>query len=326
MTGTILLLSATILIVAGIWQVLGWAIARKLIYSNHHDNAAVQTPAHRGLDTTHLTIPVDGQHNLAAWILTPALDVALDGACIVMVHGFSSGKDKLWQFPDDNNYQASTLDQGAVSLVEAGFHVVAIDLRNHGESDDHGPVTLGAKESDDVLATLDYLHQHAEQLGIDPCRIGLRGESMGGATCLIAGARDPHQRVQAIWSDSAFACASDAITDFMRYKSIPTVFAIPTRFWLRTLAGLPLSTASPIQYVASITCPVFLTHSEDDSMLPMRHMERLANSQAWQQKPESWPLRSHDHNRLWREPDYQQRQIQFFQNHLTQPNSQCEAA
>ncbi|MGB7342908.1 MAG: alpha/beta fold hydrolase [Pirellulaceae bacterium] len=326
MTEIVLFTTVAMLFATVVWQTLGLIIARKLLYSDHHQIASLQTPEQRGLDVTRLSIPVDGQHNLAAWLVAPRPHVSLGGACVVMVHGYSSGKDKLWDFPEDDDYQASTLEQGAVSLVEAGFHVAAIDLRNHGESDDNGPVTLGARESDDVLATLDYLQCRANYLGIDRDRIGLRGESMGAATCLIAGARDQHNRVCAIWSDSAFACASDAIVDFMRYKNIPAVFARPARFWLTILAGVSLSEASPIQFIDSITCPVFLTHSDGDTMLPMRHLETLATSSEWQEQPTTWQLQSHGHNRLWREPDYHQRQIEFFRTHLAASKLQPKAA
>ncbi len=321
MTETILFIAAALMTVMALWQAMGLAIARALLFSDHHQIAAVQTPEQLGFDASRISIPVDNDHHLAAWMLAPSQEDSLGGACIVMVHGYSGGKDKLWKFPADDDYQASTLEQGAISLLQAGFHVVAIDLRNHGESDDNGPVTLGARESDDVLATLDYLHRHAEALGIDRNRIGLRGESMGAATCLIAGARDEHQRVRAIWSDSAFASAADAIVDFLRHKNVPALFARPVRFWLTKLTGVSLHDASPIQFVQSIKCPVFLTHSDGDAMLPLRHLESLATAGNWQAQPTAWQLQTHGHNRLWREPDYHQRQVDFFRRHLVL--SQC---
>ncbi len=314
-----------LLAIVFLWQVAGGLIAYKLLYSNHHEIESSQTPDQFGLHATDLTIPVDSKHSLAAWLLTPKSEVSLGGACVVMVHGFSSSKDKLWQFAEDD-YQASTLEQGALSLVEAGFYVVAIDLRNHGASDDNGPVTLGAKESEDVLATVRYLQSRSGTLGIDRNRIGLRGESMGGATCLIAGAHDRHDSIGAIWSDSAFADASSAMADFMRHKKIPSIFAIPARHWLTRLAGVKLEQASPIYHIDSIECPVFLTHSDGDRMLPLHHLESLASSADWQQDPIVWPLQSHGHNRLWREPAYHQRQIDFFHRHLVADRiALCEA-
>ena len=243
-----------------------------------------------------------------------------------MVHGFDSGKDKLWEFPQDGDYRATALDQGGESLWEAGFVVVAIDLRNHGESSDNGPVTLGARESDDVLATIGFLHDHASRLGIDPTRIGLRGESMGGATCLIAAAKDREDRVSALWSDSAYADAATAMIDFMRYKNVPAIFAPPARGWLVRLTGVDLSEASPIQHIGQIGCPVHLVHSDGDSMLPMRHFDALAQSDLWEHPPETMVVSGHQHNRLWREPGYIEQQVDFFKRHLAAESSLRRAA
>jgi dipeptidyl aminopeptidase/acylaminoacyl peptidase len=208
------------------------------------------------------------------------------------------------------------LDQGAESLCRAGFVVVAIDLRNHGNSADFGPVTLGAAESDDVLATLRYLSARAACWGIDPRKIGLRGESMGGATCLIAAARDTENRVAAIWTDSAYGCAVTAVTDFLSFVGIWRILGPAVRFWMSRITGLSLCQASPIKFLDRIRCPVCVVHSVDDRMLPVRHYESLIGSDRWQNQPESWVMSGHDHNRLWREPTYHARQIDFFRRHL----------
>ena len=308
-----------------LWQSLGALVAWKLLYSDHHEFDVRQTPSDFGIDALSLTVPVDDQHDLAGWLITPTRQASLGGACIVMVHGFDSGKDKVWQFPEDDDYSASTIQQGAQSLWQAGFHVVAIDLRNHGESSDNGPVTLGARESDDVLATLEYLQANAHSLGIDPNRIGLRGESMGAVTCLIAAARDQQNRVAAVWSDSAFADAGSAILDFMRYKRIPAVFGPPARSWLVRLTGLDLGEASPIEVINQIDCPVLLTHSSSDLMLPISHLQRLASA-CTTGRAATWSLAAHQHNRLWREPQYLDLQVNFFKQHLLGEMPICNVA
>ena len=315
MTTLAIYLIGVAVVFAATYFSLGFVIAWLLLYSDHHNFAVTQTPADRGIEARSLTIPTGDQTHLSAWVLAP--EKSLGGACIVMVHGFDSGKDKVWEFPEDDQYRASILEQGAESMWRAGFHVVAIDLRNHGESSDNGPVTLGANESDDVLAVLDYLIAHADEFGIDPTRIGLRGESMGGATCLIAAGRDTQNRIAAVWSDSAFSDAGSAILDFMSYKKIPRLFGPAARFWLVQMAKVDLDHSSPIAMVEHIECPVFLTHSSGDIMLPVSHLTRLAESLQWREKPESLVLQAHHHNRLWREPGYHERQIDFFRRKLT---------
>ena len=309
-----------------VWEIVGGLIAWKLLYSDHHQIPSRRTPADDGIESTSININLGDSKFIAAWMLTPTTKTNLGGACIVMVHGYDSGKDKLWEFPDDGDYSASTLDQGARSLWQAGFFVVAIDLRNHGQSSNNGPVTLGARESEDVLATVQYLVDNASELGIDPNKIALRGESMGGATCLIAAAKDKKGHVSAVWSDSAYCRADSAILDFIRYKGLPVLFAKPARRWLVRLTGVNLSEASPLDYIEQIQCPVFLTHSSDDTMLPLRHLDQLTQSDDWLITPQSWVVNGHQHNRLWREPEYQATQIQFFQTQLASESSPAKAA
>lgn len=243
--------------------------------------------------------------------------------CVLMVHGFSSHKDCLWTFDDEPDYAGSMLDQGADSLCRAGFAVVAIDLRNHGQSDTHGHVTLGQDEAQDVLATLDHLTTNATLLCIHAHRIGLRGESMGAVTCMIAAANDEksiehgeeRRKVGALWCDSPFADAHRVVGDFMAYAGITRRLATPVRFWLNRMTGRDFCRSSPNQYTEQITCPTMIVHSEDDPMIGIDHFEEL-ESLPWGRTPEFWRLTGHGHNRLWKEPTYQDRQVEFFRRYL----------
>ncbi|QDV63741.1 alpha/beta hydrolase family protein [Crateriforma conspicua] len=286
-----------------------------------------ESPADRGFDQIAFEIQVpsynavDGDTEtpkcrLDGWLIRPP-DAGPDDRppCVLMVHGFSSHKNCLWTFPDDPDYRASLLHQGADSLCRAGFAVAAIDLRNHGQSDENGPVTLGIRESYDVLATLRYLKANADRLGIDGSRLGLRGESMGGVTSLIAASIDDCGLIAALWCDSTFADGHRVVGDFLNYAGVWRGFAPATRLWLKTLTGLDVNDASPVRYVEKIRCPVMLVHSTGDTMVPIEHFDQLASA-AWANPPETWRLAGHRHNRLWKEPDYHQRQIEFFRQHL----------
>ena len=224
---------AVILLLA--WAAMGLVIASQLLSQRVHRCETKERPQNRGFQPVALEIFADDRsHRIAGWLIRPpgTTQVRPDPSpetdtgppeplpCVVMIHGFGSNKDCLWTFPDDPQYRGSMMDQGADSLCRAGFCVVAIDLRNHGESGRCGFITLGNHEAHDVTATIDYLRRHAERLGIDPRRIGLRGESMGAATCLIAAARDRENRVSAVWCDSSFADAEWVISDFLTYAGV----------------------------------------------------------------------------------------------------------
>jgi dipeptidyl aminopeptidase/acylaminoacyl peptidase len=309
-----------------VYVLIGWLIARNFQFADHHRFELTETPQDRGLSAeqfrfTPERFSPDSTRRLCGWIIRPAAPLTEPNACVLMIHGYDSGKDKVWTFPDDPTYRASMLDQGAESLARAGFHVAAIDLRSHGESDDFGMITLGHAESHDVLDTLDYLVANASHYGIDPSRIGVRGESMGGATAIIAAANDDQQRIRSLWIDSVYADARRGVSDFIQYHGVPRVFAPIARFFLEHMTRVPVDRSSPIQYVASIRCPSLLVHSSDDTMIPIRHFEQLHAAATWHTRPEFWKVHTHEHNRLWREPDYHVRQISFFTATLTPASS-----
>jgi uncharacterized protein len=67
------------------------------------------------------------------------------------------------------------------ALHDAGYHVLLIDLRNHGESSGDPPITYGPYEARDYAGALDYLRRRAD---VDNARIGALGCSMGANTIL----------------------------------------------------------------------------------------------------------------------------------------------
>ena len=91
-----------------------------------------------------------------------AYDVAGEGQPVVLVHGFASDRVQNWRAP--GWYQ---------TLTGAGYQVVALDCRGHGESDKpHDPKFYGhATMAGDVLAVL-------KDAGVG--RAFLMGYSMGG--------------------------------------------------------------------------------------------------------------------------------------------------
>lgn len=91
---------------------------------------------------------------------------------VVILHGISSSREFM---------------RDRIALFsDAGFAVLAIDLRGQGEST--GENTLGELESQDALTAADWL---AQQPGVDGTAIALDGSSFGGMVALVAAAADP---------------------------------------------------------------------------------------------------------------------------------------
>src|SRR5207244_7029090 len=132
--------------------------------------ALVQTPRDYGVTFETVEFrPPDQPITLRAWWM-PA---AQPKAAIILVHGGG----------DDNRYlpYADGLKL-ARDLVAHDYAVLAVDLRNYGESDASPEgVTFGEAESNDVIGAMNYLTQRSPAL-----RYGAIGFSMGGETVLYA--------------------------------------------------------------------------------------------------------------------------------------------
>jgi dienelactone hydrolase len=74
----------------------------------------------------------------------------------------------------------------ARTLRGAGYHVLMLDLRNHGHSGAGPTVTFGYDEANDLLGAVTYL---ANREDVDPARIGILGYSMGANATLFASAK-----------------------------------------------------------------------------------------------------------------------------------------
>lgn len=314
-----------------VWQGLGFAIAYDYMTRNHHDLSPLETPADRGLQSLDLVIPVptfergaglaeaEQPLELAAWLLPadPESESFQQGAIILMLHGFASSRSKVW-LDETTNYRGSMFDQGAESLVKAGFHVLLIDFRNHGDSGDRGRVTLGLRESSDVRAALTFIRDQLStgELKIDPSRIGIRAESMGGAAALIAAAGPEGGLISALWTDSAFARADQAVADFLGHFGVPGILLPPVRFWLQQLCGESFADVQPVTLLDRVKCPTLLVHSADDTMIRVEHFQQYVRAAAQHAHIETWGLEGAQHARLWRLPGYIDRQTEFFLQHL----------
>jgi uncharacterized protein len=90
-------------------------------------------------------------------------------------------------------------------LLAAGFHVLAFDFRNQGDSDQmpgYEPTCwLTSFEADDVLAAVSYIGNRPDLRGLP---LGAFGVSRGGGAALVAGARSP--QVRCVATDGGYSC------------------------------------------------------------------------------------------------------------------------
>jgi uncharacterized protein len=136
-----------------------------------------ETPSNYGLEYEEVTIPTTHGATLAGWYVP-----SRNGSAVILRHG--SGSTRV-----------NTL-QHARFLVEAGYGVLMMDARGHGESG--GRINeIRWHGVEDITASVDYL---VDKRGIAG-RIGILGLSMGGEEALLAAAED--NRIAAVVAEGA---------------------------------------------------------------------------------------------------------------------------
>jgi pimeloyl-ACP methyl ester carboxylesterase len=185
-------------------------------------------------------------------------------AAVVMVHG--GGEDNR-SLPYGGGLDLMR------DLAAHGYAVLALDLRNYGESDASPEMrpSFGVRESNDVIGALDYLTTRdlAE-------RFAALGFSMGGSTVIYAGARDA--RLEAVITDSAFAESRTIAAGFVHAAmGLPFWMIGPLLSSAEHVHGMELSAGLPISVVHAIAPRRLLViHDAADPIVPVDQARRLA--------------------------------------------------
>ncbi|MFD8142906.1 alpha/beta hydrolase fold domain-containing protein [Streptomyces sp. NPDC059708] len=176
---------------------------------------------------------------------------------------------------------------------EAGLALVSIDYRHSLEAP--FPAQLH-----DVKAAVRYIRRFAAELGIDPDRIGVMGESAGGHLAALAGlvrpdagdeaaalegavgVRDQDSDVRAVVSWYPATDLGALLAHPLPMPPAPDGAAFPDPY-ASLLGGTPdqwpdlARTASPVTYVGGGTPPPFLlVHGTADQLLPYSQSEDFA--------------------------------------------------
>ncbi len=280
-----------------VWLGVGTFAALTLTEAEGPFNPA-NNPAAYGLTYEDIRFPArDGQAEIAAWYIPSAENER----AVVLVHGRNASRTDafLERFPEL-----------AAALNEAGFSVLMIDLRGHGESSD-GRFSFGIKERYDVLGAVDWLKER----GFEPGRIGVLGVSLGAAASVGATADEP--AVGALVTDSSFAEILPIIKAlWVEESGLPMIFLYSTMIMNRVLFGYHLPDAKPVEEIGSIAPRrVMLIHCQTDEEIPVSHMQQL---EAAEPAAETWliPVCDHAEGYVVVKEEYDQRVSDFFDKNL----------
>ena len=189
-------------------------------------------------------------NNLVAQITRSQQDSTF--GTIILVHGIRSNK--------------SYYNDLTKKLSINGFNCVGIDLRAHGESEG-SHCTFGVKEKRDVSALLDHLPKE----NIDISKVGIWGQSLGGAVALQSLGTDHRIRFGIV--ESTFTDFRSIVHDYFEYHMGFRNETISNYLVDRSakIAGFDPEDANPKKYCQQITQPVLIVHGDKDQRISITY-------------------------------------------------------
>ena len=204
--------------------------------------------------------------------------------CVVWIHGGA------WLF-GDRRYLPDLWPTGELlgALVDRGYAVATIDYRHVREA-------VFPAQLHDAKAAVRYLRRFADELGIDPERLAVWGESAGGHLAalvgLVSGRTDLEGTDGVSGVDSAVAAVVDwyGVSDVRTMPSLsdslaamagenPAEAAGDEPIELMLAGALDPDTAardlSPVCHVSASAPPFLLVHGDADGLVPIEQSERL---------------------------------------------------
>lgn len=258
------------------------------------------TPARVGLEYEDVQLKSRGDNvDIAAWYI-PSED---NRRVVLFVHGRNANRTAMF---DEGTSEEGHLPEFALAFHNAGFSVMAIDLRGHGDS---GPSvwSFGIRERNDVLGAVDWLAENGYQSG----KIGVYGLSLGSAANFGAATADP--RITALVSDSVFADLNPLIQSQWEVESgLPKIFLYPTLWMIQLRYGFDLTKAVPMNDIDDIAeRPILLIHCATDEEVPVSHVDMLKEAAP---SAETWIISGCPHSEAYNAipEEYTDRVVQFF--------------
>ena len=217
----------------------------KLFFQPH--SLLIDTPDRYGIEYQAETLRTADGILLNAWFL-PAKGEAK--ATVLFLHG--------------NAENISTHFRSVAWMPAEGFNVLALDYRGYGAS--QGTPSLEGSQLD-IDAAMRSLLTHK---GVDPARIIIFGQSLGGALAIHYAAHTTHRiNIRAVVIDSTFFDYRQIAKEKLSLSYITWPFQ-----WLPWITID--NDYSPAASVAALgPLPLLLIHGDKDMVIPQHHSQQL---------------------------------------------------
>ncbi|MEE8350499.1 MAG: alpha/beta fold hydrolase [Acidobacteriota bacterium] len=217
------------------------------------DSLLTETPASFGVNFRDVEFPSRDGLTLRGWLL----EGAPGRPTIIACHGLFRSRQELLE--------------RSCRLSQEGFSVLLFDFRSHGKSEKDS-ISLGLRESLDVLGAYDFLNQTQEK-----GKIVLTGVSMGAVAALHA-AGDLRPDLEAVLVDSPFLSLRNTIVHHTKLLfGLPSFPFTDLFVWnLARINGYQAEELDTLQAIRGLEqIPILMLHGQDDRRIPLSTAQRL---------------------------------------------------
>lgn len=176
---------------------------------------------------------------------------------MILFHGFRSAGEKDFGL-------------SVKFYTEAGFSVLLVDERAHGQSEGKY-ITYGVRERFDCVSWVKYA---ADTLGAK--KIILGGMSMGSTVVQMATGLDLPPEVIGVVADCGFTSPADIVSKVMCDMGVSPKLVLPIlNLCFRIFAGFDVHACSTVEALSkNERIPVLFVHGRDDGFVPCEMSER----------------------------------------------------
>ena len=264
-----------------------------------------ETPAAVGMTYRDVQVASADGLDLAGW-WTPSRN----GAALIVQHGYKTNR-------------STELLGIAALLAEHGYGVLLSSVRAH---DVNGGelISFGLEEMPDLAAWIEFVRAADS---VDPERIGIFGNSMGGSLAIQAAAQFPV--IKAVVAHSATASIRSTVETSVKYFTglPPFPFAPMIMFWVKRDWGIDPDVLDFTAWIDDLSPrPVFLMQGGADAVIAPSSGQRLYD--AANEPKELWFDAALDHVAFFddRPEEFERRVVGFFDRYVLAADTEIDGS